>query len=431
MRPAASRRSRTAFGVTSGRSLDSSTTASAPFLTASAIPRLAATFWPSCRGSSRDGAPSRSAMSTTSGLPATTSRASPAAAARIARSAFRRASSRRAFASRTVPKRCFAESRSLMRTMTHVSTGSLLKCSSAPTSANSREDLRAVQLEEVRLVVARSMEDQVIEPKLEVWAKLLDVLVWIVRNEPAAMGDILHAPSQPLHLPWIVDSRLVLGRKGQGRPDLGVLEGAPSIGVVRDLDLDHLVERTRVAAGFGSTRLERGQELVGIQLHSLPRSADETVAGSPRELRHLRASRPNVDRNRVVRPVVDRRIPRVVVLAVERHELLRPQLLDEANGLAQSGKPLLVVWPFDAERTFIEVLPRSDAEDHPVWVKRAEGSECLRDDGRVIAKRRRRNRGAQHHAARSLSNRRQPREGERRMPVGMTPRLKVIADEHA
>src|ERR1035437_9673371 len=185
-------------------------------------------------------------MVTTSGLPATTRRRSPAAAARMASSAFRRASALRALGSRTGPKRCFAKSRSLMSTTTQVPAVDFT-AASAPAGANTRQDLRAVELQEARLVIAGSMEDQVVEPELEVGSQLLQVLVRIIRDKPSAVGDLLHAPREALHLAWIVDSGLDIGRQSQGSPDLCVLEGARSIGVERDLDLDHFVERGNVA----------------------------------------------------------------------------------------------------------------------------------------------------------------------------------------
>ena len=119
--------SRTAFFVTSGRSLDSSSTALAPDSIAYPMPRCAATFWPSWRGSTNTSAPSSEANAAASALPATTNRRSPAAAARIARVALRRASARRRAGSSAGPKRCLAESKSLTRTMTHV----LIACPTA------------------------------------------------------------------------------------------------------------------------------------------------------------------------------------------------------------------------------------------------------------------------------------------------------------
>src|SRR5450759_1453978 len=207
-------------------------------------------------------------MATTSGLPATTRRRSPAAAARMASSAFRRASALRALGSRTGPKRCFAESRSVMSTTTQVPAVDFTDAS-APTGANTRQDLRAVDLQEARLVIAGSMEDQVIEPELEVGSQLLQVLVRIIRDEPSAVGDLLHAPSESLHLARIVDPGLDIGRESQGRPDFGVFQSACSVGVERDLDLDHPVEGAGFAARFRHASRERRQKLLRVQFHPL------------------------------------------------------------------------------------------------------------------------------------------------------------------
>ena len=61
------------------------------------------------------------------------------------------------------------------------------------------------------------------------------------------MGHILNRLGEALHLTWIVDARLRVGRQGKGGPDLGVFQSPLAIGVVRDLDLDHLVELSCVS----------------------------------------------------------------------------------------------------------------------------------------------------------------------------------------
>src|SRR6267154_2467408 len=91
---------------------------------------------------------------------------------------------------------------------------------SAPLRANPREDLRTVKVEESSLVVAWRVKDEVVEPKVEVRTKLLQVLIGIVRDKPPSMRDVFHVAREPLHLSRIVDARLVIGGKSQGRPDL-------------------------------------------------------------------------------------------------------------------------------------------------------------------------------------------------------------------
>ncbi len=120
----------------------------------------------------------------------------------------------------------------------------------------------------------------------------------------------------------------------------------------------------------------------------------------------------------------------MVVLAVEGHRLLGPQLPDEPHRLAQPREALLVLRPGDTERALVQVLARADAEDHPVRKQHAERTERLGHDRGVVAKRRRVDGGAEGDSIRPLPHRRQPRERERGVPVRMAPGLEVVADKN-
>src|SRR5207247_6038925 len=81
-------------------------------------------------------------------------------------------------------------------------------------------------------------------------------------------------------------------------------------------------------------------------------------------------------------------------------------------------------------RACVEVFAGAHAQDHPTRVEASEGSECLRHDRGVIAKRRRGDRGPERDRPRALAGGAEPGERERGMAVGVAPRLEVVADEH-
>src|SRR5439155_24376637 len=85
----------------------------------------------------------------------------------------------------------------------------------------------------------------------------------------------------PLQLARVLDPRLVLGGQRQRRPDPGVLERTLPVGVVRDLHLDHLLDRARVAPRLAGALPDGRQERLDVELTGLAAGADEAVAGLP------------------------------------------------------------------------------------------------------------------------------------------------------
>ena len=138
------------------------------------------------------------------------------------------------------------------------------------------------------------------------------------RHQPASVGDVLDGLRQPLHLARVLDADLLLAGECQGGPDLGVLHRPRAIGVEADLHLDHPAETAGIAPGLRGTLLDGGQERLGVQLRPLARGADEPVADPPGKPRRGRPRGRDVDRDRLVRPVVDRGVVGPVVLALER-----------------------------------------------------------------------------------------------------------------
>src|SRR5690606_15569089 len=100
------------------------------------------------------------------------------------------------------------------------------------------------------------------------------------------------------------------------RPEAGVLQREFGVGVVGDLDLDHPVDACRIPPGFLSPFGDGRQQLLGVELHALAGSADESVTCAPGVARDERASRGDVDGDAALWNVVDRRADGVVVLAL-------------------------------------------------------------------------------------------------------------------
>ena len=118
----------------------------------------------------------------------------------------------------------------------------------------SRRQVALEQLEEPPLVVARGVEDEVVEAPVHVLADLRHDLVGVGADDPA-LGDLLdrQGVGRSLHLDRVGDVVLLLLRERQRRPEPGVLERGLLGLLVRELDLDHAVDRVVRAAA----RLQR------------------------------------------------------------------------------------------------------------------------------------------------------------------------------
>jgi hypothetical protein len=73
-----------------------------------------------------------------------------------------------------------------------------------------RQDVLRVQIERPELVIARQVEHEVREAAVHVAADLLDVLGWVVGDEPAPMGNVFDLPGEALELAGIVHPHLLL-----------------------------------------------------------------------------------------------------------------------------------------------------------------------------------------------------------------------------
>src|SRR5258708_19535621 len=79
----------------------------------------------------------------------------------------------------------------------------------APALPDSGQDFSAIELQEARLVISWSMEDEVRKTKLYVRTNLLQVLLRVVEAEPATMSLVCHSPRPALHFALIIDIHLV------------------------------------------------------------------------------------------------------------------------------------------------------------------------------------------------------------------------------
>src|SRR5439155_7248889 len=109
--------------------------------------------------------------------------------------------------------------------------------------AELRHDVGAELLEEAALVLARRMEDQVIEAEADVPADLLDYLRRVVRDDEARVGTVGRGVGKALHLDRILDAALLLGRQRERGPPAAGVQRELRVVVVGDLDLDELRKR--------------------------------------------------------------------------------------------------------------------------------------------------------------------------------------------
>jgi hypothetical protein len=76
-------------------------------------------------------------------------------------------------------------------------------------------------------------------------------------------------------------------------------------------------------------------------------------------------------------------------LALERHELLGEELVDQLGGLLEPGETFLLLGPLDAEWDLVERLSGAEAQHDPaLGAGQPDGRERLGDDRRVVAERR-------------------------------------------
>src|SRR5712692_9511816 len=188
------------------------------------------------------------------------------------------------------------------------------------------------------------------------------------------------------------------------------------------------------AAQIFVSSIARRRSMSYETLTSIILSSDEGLrpsAGAPCVLRNLRTAGSDVYGNRLIGLVIDRRVSRVVILPVERHALLGPQQLDQLDGFPQSGETLLVVGPCNPESALIEMRSGANTQDHPSWIQRPQRPKRLRDDGRVIAKCGRCDRGAEPDSLGAFAHGGEPGKRKRRVAVRVAPGLEVVADENA
>ena len=154
---------------------------------------------------------------------------------------------------------------------------------------------------------------------------------------------------------------------------------------------------------------------------------DEPVADPAGESGCGRPRGGDVDRDRLVGLVVDRRVVGPVVLALEGDELLLEQPMDQGHRLAQAGKTLLLVGPLDADWLLVHRFAGADAEDDPPGGETAEGRECLGHDRGVVAEGRGQDAGAERDVVGRLGGRAQPHQRVGGVTPGVPPRLEVVA----
>jgi hypothetical protein len=162
--------------------------------------------------------------------------------------------------------------------------------------------------------------------------------------------------------------------------------------IVGHLDLDEPIDQLRVAPRRLRALLQRRKQ-IQIQLRILPRRGDIPIRDPTRELRRQRPRRRDIDRDHLLRPVIDRRAIGLVVLALKRHPLLAPEPADQIDRLAHHHPPLLRPRPLrPRRRRLIQRLTGPHPKKHPTRMQTRQRGEILRHDRRVIPHRRRQHR---------------------------------------
>ena len=170
-------------------------------------------------------------------------------------------------------------------------------------------------------------------------------------------------------------------------------------------------------------------EQLVVQGRVLAARADEAVADAARQLGGERPGRGHVDRHRGLGPVVDRGLRGPVVVALEVHALLGPQLPDQPDGLRQPQAALLAAGELLAGGgRLVQRLAGAHAEEHPAGGEAAERGERLRHHRRVVAQRGGEDARAEHGALGGHRGRAEPGERRRSVAAVMAPGLEVVGD---
>ena len=260
-----------------------------------------------------------------------------------------------------------------------------------------------------------------------------DRVVGVGGDDPAAR-DLLDRQrvARAAHLDRVLEPGLLVGRERERRPEARVLQRPLGVGVVGELDLDHAVDRVRLALGLLEPLGDGRQQLLLVQLHALAAGADEAVAGAAGVARDLRAARRDVDRDRRVGAVVDGGLDGLVVVALEADALALPQRAHQPHRLAQPAEALLELRPLDAgDGDLVHRLAGPDPEHHAAREQAAHRRERLGDHGGLVAEGGGEHAGAEQDALGALADRAHPRERERRVAALVAPRLVVVGHDDA
>ena len=126
-------------------------------------------------------------------------------------------------------------------------------------------------VEEAGLVLAGRVQDQLVEAEVDVAPDAGGDLLGVVRDDEAGRRALCVRVRQPLHLDRVLDALLLLGRERQGGPPGARLARVVGVAVVRDLDLDHVMDLAGVATRRLGALDHIGEQPV-VELRVLSRS---------------------------------------------------------------------------------------------------------------------------------------------------------------
>src|SRR4029077_11805882 len=248
------------------------------------------------------------------------------------------------------------------------------------------------------------------------------------RHDESRVGLTLRGLRAPLHLPRILDTRFFFGRESARGALLRVVPRAAAVVIEAHLHFDHPLELRGILSGLARALLEGRQQRVLVKLGALAARDDDPVAFAPREGRGLWSARREEDGDRLRRLIEELRLPGVEVLAVERHVVLGPELLDELHRLPQSTEALAGLGPIGRrEWRLVHGLAAPEAQEHATGSEERDRRHGLRNDGWVVAERRRHHARSEARARRFRRHRSKPREGEGRVAARVAPGMEVVA----
>ena len=152
------------------------------------------------------------------------------------------------------------------------------------------------------------MKHEMAKAEVDVSLDALDVLICVGGNDPALRRAFDgQCVGEPLHFERVFDRELFFGGKAERRPIVSVFHCPLQIGIERDFDLDHALNRIRFTPGRFQSCFDVRQERLRVERAVLTARADEPLGSRARIFRNQRAGAGDINRHGHFGAIVDRR----------------------------------------------------------------------------------------------------------------------------